>query len=276
MHQPPRFDGVGRVPRGPFAPTLLILALGILVGALKGAAEDAFDRTHSQFQRVLNDAASQAGVDYARLKSAPDLLNTYLGEIASLDAKSFSTWDRWDRMALLINLYNATTLRVIRDHYPVRSIRSIGILPGAAWREPEVRFAGQSMSLDHLEHKILRPDYGEPRVHFALVCAARGCPPLRLEPYRGKELDQQLDDQARKFLAQSDKNRFEPKTGVLWLSPIFKWYGKDFSPSEEGLAAYVRPFLASSTRSNLEGAGTVRIEFTDYNWDLNDTSLGTR
>ncbi|MFO1460694.1 MAG: DUF547 domain-containing protein [Verrucomicrobiota bacterium] len=255
---------------------LILLSFGDLISAFESYGEEPFDRTHSKYQRVLSEVANPEGVDYVRLTRAPETLNTYLGEIAHLDATAFSNWDRKDRLALLINLYNATTLRVVRDHYPVRSIRSIGVLPGAAWRETEVLLAGQSMSLDHLEHKILRPDYGDPRIHFALVCAARGCPPLRLEPYLGKELDDQLDDQARTFLAQSDKNRFDAKSGTLWLSPIFKWYGKDFAPAESGLAIYLRPYLSASMRSELDGAKTVRIEYTNYDWDLNVAPVRAR
>lgn len=248
----------------------------VFFGAIPVGAAEAFDRSHSQFQKILTEFGNPGGVDYARLKRAPESLNVYLGEIASLDATAFAAWDRRDRIALLINLYNATTLRVIRDHYPVRSIRSIGILPGAAWRDPEVRLAGQTLSLDHLEHKILRPEFGEPRIHFALVCAARGCPPLRLEPYVGSQLERQLDDQAREFLAQPDKNRFDAQTSTLWLSPIFKWYAQDFTRGTAGIADYVIPFLPTPTRSAVARAGTVRIEYTDYNWDLNDSPQGPR
>ncbi|MBL9175135.1 MAG: DUF547 domain-containing protein [Verrucomicrobiales bacterium] len=235
-----------------------------------GRAGDPFDQTHAEFQRVLVASATQAGVDYAHLKRSPDLLNGYLLRIASLDAAEFASWDRRDRLALLINLYNATTLRVVRDHYPVASIRNIGLLPGAAWRESSVRWGGNAISLDHLEHKILRAEYQEPRIHFALVCAARGCPPLRLEPYRGQDLERQLDEQARAFLAQSEKNRFDPQTSTLWLSPIFKWYTRDFAGSEETLAAYARPFLPASARTQLDLARKVQIQFTDYDWNLND------
>jgi hypothetical protein len=228
------------------------------------------DLRHERLARVLTATVTTNGVDYAGLKAAPGELDAYLEELASMPAAGFAGLDRAERLALLINLYNATTLRVIRDRYPVRSIRSIGVLPGAAWRELEVRFGGQLLSLDHLENKIIRPDYGEPRIHFALVCAAKGCPPLRTEPFRGADLDRQLDDQARQFLATASKNRFDPKNNTLWLSPIFKWYESDFTAAGGSLSEYVRPFLPASEAAALGGAARVRVRHTDYDWSLND------
>jgi hypothetical protein len=208
-------------------------------------------------------------VDYAGLTKSPEILNRYLLAIASVPPEEFANWKREDRLALLLNLYNAQTLRLIVDHYPLKSIRSIGLLPGAAWRKVIVRFGGQVMSLDHLEHEIIRKGYNEPRIHFALVCAAVSCPPLRAEPYVGDQLDRQLNDQARQFMAQSEKNRFEAGTGTLWLSAIFDWYGDDFAETGS-LVDYVQPFLPDEARAALKEADDVKVRFTDYDWALNE------
>ncbi len=256
----------------------LLALLLALAGWPAGAAADAdgFDRDHPGLARVLGAVVRDGRVDYARLQAAPGELDAYLDAVAALPAAEFAAWPRADRLALLINLYNAATLRLIVDHHPVASIRDIGLLPGAAWRREVVRLGGAVHSLDHLEHRIIRPDYAEPRIHFALVCAARGCPPLRAEPFVGSRLEAQLADQARRFLGEPDKNRFDPDSATLWLSPIFDWYRDDFVAAAGSLEGYVRPLLPPDAAAALGAAGKrVRVRFTDYDWRLNDGPSGT-
>lgn len=248
--------------------TLLALIFGCL--ALPCLAADGFDLTHARFGRVLAAVVKNAKVDYAKLKADPVELDAYLKEIAAVPATDFARWAEADRLALLINLYNAQTLRLIINHHPLKSIRDIGTLPGAAWRELIVRQGGQIMTLSHLENKVIRVDYSEPRIHFALVCAAVGCPPLRGEPYVGAHLNAQLDEQTRVFLAETEKNRFDAATGTLHLSPIFKWYDKDFTKPAGSLAAYVKPFLPEPQRDAMTNTAKVKVKFTDYDWALNE------
>ena len=246
------------------AAILLLLATSL-------PAADGFDFLHSRYAKVLEQFVNdRAMVDYAGLKQAQGGLNAYLDAAAAVDPEDFASWPREDRLALLLNLYNAWTLKLIVDHYPLDSIRDIGLLPGAAWRKDLVRFGGKEISLDELEHDIIRKKYDEPRIHFAVVCAAKGCPPLRSEPYIGERLNAQLEDQARIFLSEADKNRFEPGTGILWLSPIFKWYKEDFLGNADSLADYVAPYFPAEDREALQTAGDVEVKFTDYNWELND------
>lgn len=246
---------------------VVAFALAMLPDFLRAA--EAFDQSHGKFARVLAANVKAARVDYAKLKAAPAELDAYLKEIEAVSASEFAKWGKADRLALLLNLYNAQTLRLIVDHYPVKSIRSIGTLPGAAWRELVVRFGGQMMSLDHLENKVIRVEYREPRIHFALVCAAVSCPPLRSEPYVGARLGEQLDDQARKFLATPESNRFDAAKNTLYLSEIFKWYGEDFTKAAGSPAIYVKPFLPKAQRDALADPAKVKVKFTDYDWALN-------
>jgi Protein of unknown function, DUF547 len=258
----PRAAGASRV----------IVALGVFLHALLPAsarAAEPFDQKHERFARVLAAVVKDARVDYAKLKANPAELDAYLKEIAAVPAVEFSKWSETNRLALLINLYNAQTLRLIVNHYPLKSIRSIGLLPGAAWREPNVRFGGQILTLDHLEHRIIRAEYREPRIHFALVCAAISCPPLRSEPFVGARLGEQLDDQLRQFLAAPEKNRYDAAKNTLHLSPIFKWYAGEFTESAGSLALYVKPFLPDAQRGVLTDPASVKVRFTDYNWALN-------
>lgn len=225
---------------------------------------------HEPLGRVLRAFVRDARVDYAALRARPTDLDQYLDQVAVMPRKDFHRRSREERFALLINLYNAATLRLIVDHYPVAGIREIGLLPGAAWRKQVVRFGGGRMSLDHLEHQILRPEYRDPRLHFALVCAAKGCPPLREEPYLPERLEEQLQDQAHRFLADTGKNRFEVSTATLWLSPIFEWYSPDFTAAGGSLVAYVRPLLPAETGAALAAVPEPRVRFTPYDWSLNE------
>ena len=243
--------------------------LSFAVAAFVARAGESFDQSHARFGRVLTSFVKDAKVDYAKLKADPVELDAYLREIAAVPAAEFARWSEADRLALLLNLYNAQTLRLIIDHYPLKSIRDIGTLPGAAWREPVVRQGGQLMTLDHLENKIIRVDYREPRIHFALVCAAVSCPPLRSEAYTGARLNTQLDDQARVFLATAEKNWFDAKDGTLHLSPIFKWYEQDFTTPAGSVAAYVKPYLPEAQLKVLTDPAKVKLKFTEYDWVLN-------
>ena len=252
--------------------TRLLLVAAIAASVLPAAAlaADGFDQAHARYARVLSNFVSQAQVDYAGLKAAPKELDAYLAEIASVKPGDFANWDKDERLALLLNLYNAQTLRLIIDHYPLKSIREIGLLPGAAWREPIVRLGGEVISLNHLEHEIIRPRYAEPRIHFALVCAAVSCPPLRREPFVAARLAEQLDDQARVFLATAEKNRFDAEKSTLWLSAIFEWYGEDFTRDGVSLADYVKTYLPKAGVAAMGRAGKIQVRFNDYDWALND------
>jgi len=247
-----------------------IVPLFLVAIAVSAQPAEPFDQAHSRYARVLAAVVKDTRVDYVRLQATPAELDAYLLELASVPPAEFAGWNEADRLALLLNLYNAQTLRLIADHYPVKSIRSIGFLPGAAWRELIVRFGGRIMTLSHLENEIIRAEYQEPRIHFALVCAAMGCPPLRSEPFVGARLNEQLDDQTRQFLAKSEKNHFDAGTNTLHLSPIFKWYDEDFIKSAGSLAAYVKPFLPAAQRDALADPAKVKVRFTDYDWALNE------
>ncbi len=183
-------------------------------------------------------------------------------------AEAYARWSRAEKIAFWINAYNAYTVRLILDHHPLRSIRKIGWLPGAAFRLPFIPMQGlrgDDMSLDDIEHRVLRAEFGEPRIHFALVCAARSCPPLRAEAYRAADLDQQLDDQGRRFLGDVAKNRLDRAAGTLYLSAIFKWFQPDFETSGP-LSAFVAPYLDRQASELAD----VEIEFLDYDWSLNE------
>lgn len=261
---------VPRRGRSSWLAVLIFLAARFATTLSQGATPTAFDPRHTLWGRVLEGFVQEARVDYARLKARPADLDAYLGTVAAIAPEDFARWPRDQRLATLLNLYNAQTLRLIADHHPVASIKSIGLLPGSAWKMKVVRFGGRTMSLDDLEHGLLRKEFQEPRVHFALVCGARGCPPLRGEPYLAEKLDQQLDDQGRRFLADTTRNRVDSGTGTLWLSPIFDWFKADFTGQGGTLPGFVARFLPESARNQLATLKEPRIRFTEYDWSLNE------
>ncbi|ACB73597.1 DUF547 domain-containing protein [Opitutus terrae] len=249
----------------PFRSLLLLLA-GL---ASLAPIARAFDHSHALFDRVLKAQVRDGRVNYAALQAAPKPLDDYLAQLAAVTTTEFDGWSQPERLAFLINLYNAATLKLIIDHYPVKSIRSIGWLPGAAWKQEGVEVFGRKISLDELEHGIIRRDYREPRVHFALVCAARGCPPLREETFVGAHLDAQLEDQGKRFLGTAAKNRVDAASRIVYLSPIFKWFAEDFGGTDGAVLQFVAPFLSEEARRVL-AAGDCKISYTDYDWSLND------
>lgn len=243
--------------------------LGFAALALLATVARAFDHTHAAFDGVLKAHVRDGLVSYTALKAASGPLDAYLASLAAVPETEFDGWPERQRLAFLINLYNAATLKLIVENYPVKSIRSIGWLPGAAWKQEGVRLFGRKVSLDEVEHGIIRQRYREPRAHFALVCAARGCPPLRAEAFVGDRLDAQLDEQGRVFLSQSHKNRVDPASRIVHLSQIFKWFAGDFEASSGSVLKFVTPFFTAEAQRAL-ASGDFKVEFTDYDWSLND------
>ncbi len=244
-------------------------ALCFTAATLLAPALRAFDHTHAALDGLLKRHVAAGAVDYAALKTAPAPLDAYLATLAAVTETDFAAWPEKERLAFLINLYNAATLKLIVVNYPLKSIRSIGWLPGAAWKQEGVSLFGRKVSLDHVEHGIIRREYRDARVHFALVCAAVGCPPLRSEAFVAARLDAQLDDQGRVFLAQPGKNRVDAATGTVWLSQIFKWFAGDFEAEAGTVLKFATPFFPPEAQRAL-AAGTFKVQFTHYDWSLND------
>jgi hypothetical protein len=243
-------------------------ALIIAIASLAGAPAMDFDHTHSQLSGVLSQHVHDGLVDYAALKEDRATLDGYLDTVGAVTVAVFQRWGREQQLAYLINIYNATTLRLVIDHYPVGSIKSIGSFLNGPWDKKIVNVFGKTISLNTLEHKIIRKRYAEPRIHFSLVCAAVGCPPLRDEAYQGEQLERQLEAQTVSFLAEPKKNRIDSDAEKLFLSPIFKWYRKDFEMDSGSLKDYLNPYLAGTDRP--DGLREFDITFTDYDWSLND------
>jgi hypothetical protein len=167
-----------------------------------------------------------------------------------------------EKLAFYINAYNLLAIKLVTDHKPTHSIRDIGTWFRPVWQKPAGVLAGKTISLDTIEHKILRK-MKEPRIHFALVCASMSCPDLRTEAYTSKKLETQLEDQTRTFLANKTKG-FKISGETIYVSKIFDWFSEDFS--EEKNTTGVLKFIA---QYSIEAGRFSHYRTLDYDWQLN-------
>lgn len=241
--------------------------LPLFSSGLFGQSKSAFDHTHAAFTDVLAKHVKNEQVDYAGLKKNPAPLNAYVDSLAAVPESAFKSWEKNQQLAYLINTYNAVTLKLVADHYPVKSIRDIGGEKGP-WKQPVVRLFGKNQTLDYLEHNLLRPQYKEPRVHFAVNCASIGCPALRAEAFQATKLDAQMDEQARLFLRDAKKNKVDAKNKTLHLSEIFNWFQADFTEKSGTVEKFIAPYLQDADRVVVQ-KGSFTITYTKYDWTLN-------
>jgi len=232
-----------------------------------------FDHTHIIWNTILQQYTQNGRIDYVRLKTAgQENLNSYLRTLEAVCAEQYVSWSRDEQLAFWINAYNAYTIKLIIDNYPVKSVRSIGLLPLAAFRKsfiPLRWYYGKDLSLNDIENGILRAIFQEPRIHFAIVCASKGCPSLRSEAFHPMDLERQLEESARAFIRDPSKNRFDPNAGTLYLSKLFDWFKKDFEAAAGSIREYVARYLEDTAASQVAMEKS-RIRFLDYDWSLNE------
>jgi hypothetical protein len=244
--------------------TVAMALTALHLGAAPAGA--GFDHAHERWTAQLHRFVHAGEVDYAAWKKEQAQLDDYLRELVRVRKEEFTSFSREQKLAFWIDAYNAYTVRLILDHYPVSSIRSIGLLPGAAFRRAFIPLLGEELTLDEIENRLRQ--MGEPRIHFAIVCASKSCPQLRTEAYRADVLDRQLDAAARGFLRDPARNDWDAPSRTLKLSSIFKWFREDFERPAGSLQAYVARYLDLAIRIAVE-SGPARIEFLDYDWSLN-------
>lgn len=246
--------------------SLLVIFFSIIMITVNAESSPAFDRSYSLYGNVLSRYVRNGLVDYTGLKSDPGSLGLFLESAERVSKREFEGWPREERLAFLINVYNARTLRLVIDNYPVKSIKDIGSGGKGPWDEPVVKIFGETTTLNGLENGLIRKGFEEPRIHFALVCAAMGCPPLLDKPYVGDRLDAQLEAQTKEFLNDAGKNSFDGKSKTLRLSPIFEWYAADFEAETGSVAGFLKEYIVG-----LPPGGYI-IVYTEYDWSLNDIS----
>lgn len=265
-----------------------MLSILMVISPSSATATEVFEHQHQAWSQILADnvIVKQKGawtrVDYQQLADNPEALEEYLAQLSALEALTFETWSQAEQLSFLINAYNAFTLELIRSHYDqfaagdADSIRDLGSWLTSPWEREFFSLLGERRTLDWLEHEVIRPNYAEPRIHAALVCAAVSCPPLLNTAYTADQLDSQLEGQMTMFLNDATNNSFDAATNTLYLSSIFKWYGDDFldDKSYSALTDVAARYMKNQALTQaLSESRDVAIRFNDYDWDLNSTDV---
>lgn len=264
----PSFDWTRRAAIG------LGLSLLATPGLTQTADPDAvYDRLLKTYVSLAGDGITR--VDYARWQANTADRTALDSYITAMTARQPSTMVRAEAFAYWGNLYNALTLKVILDRYPVASIRDIKseswFDPKAytgPWRQQRVTVEGRRLSLDEIEHEIMRPTFRDPRVHYVVNCASYGCPNLMNRVWRAATLEADLDAAARAFINHPRGVKVLPN-GALRVSSIYKWFIADFGGNDAGLIAHFRQYAGPALAERL--AGSPRIAEDDYDWSLNRT-----
>ena len=254
--------------------------------SIQSIAADTFD--HAEWDALLKSHVVEISggkatrVKYAEFKKSPAALKAYLDKTAKVSEAQFASWSKPDQLAFLINVYNAQTVELILTKYPdIKSIKELGSVFSSPWKKAFIPLLGKTVSLDNIEHDMIRAEgrYNDPRIHFAVVCASIGCPALRNEAFVGSKIDQQLDDNAARFLSDRSRNRFNSQEGVVEVSKIFNWYEKDFTKGWKGyqslaqfLAKYAKQLSDNPADQQKIASGQFKVDYLDYDWSLNDAA----
>jgi len=253
--------------RSIFSNVMWLLFITPLLGTSCKSYAQNFDSepiSHEQWDRLLRDHVSPDGsVDYRGLLENREALQSYLDLLATHHPND-AHWTDAEQMAYWINAYNAFTVQLILDHYPLKSIKDIkkGLpMINSVWDIKFIDIEGQTYDLNNIEHSILRKQFDEPRIHFAINCASVSCPVLLNEAYTADRLEAQLESQAIAFISDPSRNRISPDK--LELSKIFSWFKGDFTHHGS-----LREFIAQYSEVDIRD--DARIDFLPYNWNLNE------
>jgi len=234
--------------------------------------------SYEGYETVLRTYVNADGlVDYPALQVNPQGLKDFVAQLRSVSPDTYAAWSENEKIAFLINVYNAITLESIINQNPLKgSIKDIF----GVWNFNKHTVMERSLTLDNIEHDILRKDFQEPRIHAALVCAAISCPPLRQEPYTGENLDEQLDDQVRKWLSSPNGLQIDRTQNRVAISSIFDWFGKDWqtkyaiegtftgSAKERSALNFISNYVNPEDKEYLE-QGNYKLNYLNYDWSLN-------
>ncbi|RHX91483.1 DUF547 domain-containing protein [Leptospira yasudae] len=243
---------------------VLILLVWIGSGFTGRAGLSAFDHKHGSFNAELKKYVKEGSVDYASWKNNRAALDSYLQTLSSVSETEYSSFSQAEKLSFLINAYNAFTIRLILDHYPLKSIKELGGLLTGPWKMEFFSLLGSKKNLDWIEHQKLRKEFQEPRIHFAINCASKGCPPLFEEAFQPSKLESQLSNAAKRFLSNPNYNRYNATKNVLYLSKIFQWFQEDFTRKSGNLVNF---FNSNSGLAPIPANS--EIEYLDYDWNLN-------
>jgi Protein of unknown function, DUF547 len=249
----------------------------------------AFEQEYGQYAAVLKEYVAAGRVNYAGLQKNRGRIDEVVKDFSSVKPEEYNNWSREQQVAYWINTYNGWFLQIVIDHYPIHETRLIGFMfpknsvqrISGVWDKILLESPVGKVSLNDIEHKILRAQFKEPRIHFAIVCASVGCPKLRSQPYVAASLDRELDNAAAVFISDPSKVKLEPQVQKIELSSIFKWFARDFagfagddwkhlySLEKAGPLAFISRYLPPSDSAYLKQR-SVDVGYLSYDWTLNE------
>ena len=264
---------------------LVATVIGSTAALGASSALAALDQTHAGFDTLLkkhvawNALGTASFVNYKGFAADRPALKAVLEQYATVTKAEFDAMKRDEKLAYLINVYNANTIELILTKYPdLKSIKDIGGVFGKPWTVKFVQLFGQSQHLDHVEHELIRApgSFDEPRVHFVVNCASIGCPALRPEAITAQKLEMQLEDGTKRFLRDKTRNRFNAQSGKLEVSKIFDWFKVDWTRGTKGITSrevffvkYADLLAEDAPSQALVKEGKAGIGHLDYDWSLN-------
>lgn len=242
-----------------------------------------FEHSHSRWESVLKKHVIREGVatkvKYSEIQKDRADLDLYLKEIQAVKLTEYKSWTEQQKLAFLFNSYNALTVEIIlrntSPQKPLQSIKDIGNLLRSTWKIKFFTFLGEFSHLDHIEQEIARPQFDEPRMHFAFNCAAIGCPNLLEQTFIPEKLNQQLDQAAKDFLSDTTRNKISKSGKALELSQIFNWYGEDFEKSKKfkSLRNFLAIYMPLPEKVAIKvRSGDIKLKFLEYDWSLNKSN----
>ncbi len=221
------------------------------------------NRDDSIYSALLKKHVKNGRVNYDGFKKDEGLLDAYLAVLSNTESRSLVGSRRF---AFYINAYNAFTIKLVLTKFPgINSIKEAGSFFSSPWSKKFISLQNRKVSLDYIEHEILRSEFKDPRVHFAINCASKSCPHLLNEPYQSKKLEIQLDSQAADFL--SNRKNIFIKGDTIFISKIFKWFKEDFSNNP---LLFVKQYVPEELKKQIISMGeSIKISYIDYDWSLN-------
>jgi hypothetical protein len=245
------------------SPRALLLVMAIVLFPVAGSAGESGAALHQPFDEVLKAHVADGSVNYDGVGTDQRFAG-YIKDLRQTDAGKFS--DRNELLTFWINAYNALAIQgILNGSSPKSFFGKIGF-----FYNDKYDVGGLVTNLYDLEHKILRP-LGEPRIHFAIVCASQSCPLLSAEAFAADRLEKQLDDSARRFINDTTRNRFDREKKTAHLSKIFDWFEKDFEQHSGSVTRYVARYVNDPELARELTDGQYRIKYLDYRWGLNGT-----
>ena len=237
------------------------------------SASFAFDLQHTKWNQILStyvtEKDGQTLFNYKELKANKarmEKLELYLEELSNFSQKSYNKLSTPQKFSFLVNAYNAFTVKLIVNNYPLDSIRDIGLLPGAAWRKDFFKLFGKKTDLGYIEHELLRKKFNEPRLHFVINCASIGCPNLPVKALNAENMEAILVKSETEFFKQKSKNNINTAKKTVYVSKIFDWFEDDFKKKYGSLKKY----LSQVFQNDKILKENYKVKYTDYDWALNE------